>query len=320
MNIIAAPKTGKSWFVLALALHVATGRDWLGHTCTASKVLIIDNELHQETYSQRLGLVMKAMGISRSELRGQLEILPLRGKWTSLEYIGSKAEKFRSKGYKLIIVDAFYRALPKGTVENDNGAITDIYNMLDRFAQEIGCSFILIHHTSKGNQSQKSITDVGAGAGAQSRAADTHGIIREHKVDGYLVLELVVRSFPKHPPIVLKKEFPLMVPDYEMDPTDLAGKAEVKTPKHGAEAALEIDTLAGRVAELVDDGNPEPKTSFILKIQRAFDLSRTKARSVFDEALANGYIVCRRGEGSPFGDGPVKLVLRRERKEQEAES
>ena len=70
----------------------------------------------------------------------------------------------------------------------------------------------------------------------------------------------------------------------------------------------------------MDDDNPEPKTSFILKIQRSFDLSRTKARSVFDEALANGYIRCRRAEGSPFGDGPMKLVYRGDAEMQEAES
>ena len=91
-------------------------------------------------------------------------------------------------------------------------------------------------------------------------------------------------------------------------------------PKHGADAVLEIDELATRVADLVDEGRPEPKTSFVLKIQKTFDLSRTKARCVFDEALANGYVMCRRGEGSPFGDGPVKLVFRGSRDERKEES
>ena len=44
----------------------------------------------------------------------------------------------------------------------------------------LGCSFVLIHHSTKGNQSGKTITDVGAGS--QSRTTDTHLIrdAREH--------------------------------------------------------------------------------------------------------------------------------------------
>ena len=323
MNIIAAPKTGKSWLVTQLAICVASGTDWFGHTCAPGKVLLIDNELHEETSANRIPLVVEAMrkvNPSLPNVDDMIDVWNLRGKWKSIADLAAWLPKFREAGYRMIVIDAFYRALPKDTDENDNGSIAGIYNLIDTFAKQVGCSFVLIHHTSKGNQSQKSITDVGAGAGSQSRAADTHLILREHKDDGYLVLEAVVRSFPRQEPIVLQKAFPLMVPDYGRSPEDLAGKAEQRMPKHGADAVLEIDELATRVADLVDEGRPEPKTSFILKIQKAFDLSRTKARSVFDEALANGYVMCRRGEGSPFGDGPVKLVFRGARSEQKEES
>ena len=323
MNIIAAPKTGKSWLVTQLAICVASGTEWFGHVCKAGKVLLIDNELHEETSANRIPLVVEAMRKVDPNLPNvddMIDVWNLRGKWKSIADLAAWLPKFKEAGYRMIVIDAFYRALPKDTDENDNGSIASIYNLIDTFAKKVGCSFVLIHHTSKGNQSQKSITDVGAGAGSQSRAADTHLILREHKNDGYLVLEAVVRSFPRQEPIVLQKAFPLMVPDYGRSPEDLAGKAEQKMPKHGADAVLEIDELATRVADLVDEGKPEPKTSFVLKIQKTFDLSRTKARCVFDEALANGYVMCRRGEGSPFGDGPVKLVFRGSRSEQKEES
>ena len=323
MNIIAAPKTGKSWLVTQLAICVASGTDWFGHTCAPGRVLLIDNELHEETSANRIPLVVDAMRKVNPGLPNvddMIDVWNLRGKWKSIADLAAWLPRFREAGYRMIVIDAFYRALPKDTDENDNGSIAGIYNLIDTFAKQVGCSFVLIHHTSKGNQSQKSITDVGAGAGSQSRAADTHLILREHKDDGYLVLEAVVRSFPRQEPIVLQKAFPLMVPDYDRSPEDLAGKAEQKMPKHGADAVLEIDELATRVADLVDEGKPEPKTSFVLKIQKTFDLSRTKARCVFDEALANGYVMCRRGEGSPFGDGPVKLVFRGSRSERKEES
>ena len=63
MNIVAAPKTGKSWFVLQLALAFCTGTKWAGLSCTKGKVLLIDNELHKETISKRIRTVADAMGI-----------------------------------------------------------------------------------------------------------------------------------------------------------------------------------------------------------------------------------------------------------------
>ena len=317
MNLIAAPKTGKSWLTLHLALCIASGREWLGHTCTPQKVLYIDNELHRETSMNRLKLVLKASQIPYGEVKDNFDFWHLRGKWKSVEEIGNRIPDFKAKGYGVIIVDAFYRALPRGTVENDNGAITDIYNMLDRFAQEIGCSFILIHHTSKGNQSQKSVTDVGAGAGAQSRAADTHGIIREHKVDGYLVLELVVRSFPKHPPIVLKKEFPLMVPDYDMDPTDLAGKAEVK-PGRSREPYTDMNAAVCEIQDLVNPGERIPKTEFVMKVREAMNLSKDAARAAVEKALREGKLVGERLKDAPKGQQSTVFILRTEQPSEES--
>ena len=310
MNLIAAPKTGKSWLTLHLALCIASGREWLGHTCTPQKVLYIDNELHRETSMNRLKLVLKASGIPYGEVKDNFDFWHLRGTWKSVEEIGNRIEAFKAKGYGVIIVDAFYRALPRGTVENDNGAITDVYNMLDRFAQEIGCSFILIHHTSKGNQSQKSVTDVGAGAGAQSRAADTHGIIREHKVDGYLVLELVVRSFPKHPPIVLKKEFPLMIPDYGMDPTDLAGKAEARPRQMTAEESVnEVERISGQLPGIVDRDNPPTTKAFVLEIIKTYGCSRTAAREALNLAVENGILCAGRMEDAPVAFRNAKFIV-----------
>ena len=80
--------------------------------------------------------------------------------------------------------------------ENDNGKMAQLYNLLDRVANRLGCAFILIHHTSKGDQSGKSVTDVGAGAGSQSRATDAHLILRPHELESLFVLEGAVRSFP----------------------------------------------------------------------------------------------------------------------------
>ena len=307
MNIIAAPKTGKSWLVTQLAICVASGTDWFGHTCAPGRVLLIDNELHEETSANRIPLVVDAMRKVNPGLPNvddMIDVWNLRGKWKSIADLAAWLPKFREAGYRMIVIDAFYRALPKDTDENDNGSIAGIYNLIDTFAREVGCSFVLIHHTSKGNQSQKSITDVGAGAGSQSRAADTHLILREHKDDGYLVLEAVVRSFPRQEPIVLQKAFPLMVPDYGRSPEDLAGKAEVGVKKDDPPPS----EIAKRLAELVDPGHPQPKGVFVDLVKTTYGIMEKTARLAVDTAIAEGVVLCDRLPNQPRGMQATKFV------------
>lgn len=307
MNIIAAPKTGKSWLVTQLAICVASGTEWFGHTCAPGRVLLIDNELHEETSANRIPLVVEAMrkvNPSLPNVDDMIDVWNLRGKWKSIADLAAWLPRFREAGYRMIVIDAFYRALPKDTDENDNGSIAGIYNLIDTFAREVGCSFVLIHHTSKGNQSQKSITDVGAGAGSQSRAADTHLILREHKDDGYLVLEAVVRSFPRQEPIVLQKAFPLMVPDYCRSPEDLAGKAEVGVKKDDPPPP----EIAKRLVELVDPGHPQPKGVFVDLVKTTYGIMEKTARLAVDTAIAEGVVLCDRLPNQPRGMQATKFV------------
>ena len=307
MNIIAAPKTGKSWLVTQLCVCVASGTDWFGHVCTPGRVLVIDNELHEETSANRIPLVVDAMRRANPSLPNvddMIDVWNLRGKWKSIADLSVWLPRFREAGYRMIVIDAFYRALPKDTDENDNGSIASIYNLIDTFAKQVGCSFVLIHHTSKGNQSQKSITDVGAGAGSQSRAADTHLILREHKDDGFLVLEAVVRSFPRQEPIVLQKAFPLMLPDYERNPEDLAGKSEVGVKKDDPPPG----EIAKRLAELVDPDHPQAKGVFIDTVKTAYGLMEKTAKLAVERAITDGLIVCGRLPNQPKGMQATKFI------------
>lgn len=230
MNVIAPPKTGKSWLTANLALHVATGTEWLsqkdapctGFPCEKGKVLIIDNELHEETSAHRIPRVCDALQMPIQIVGESLFIQNLRGRLRDLKSLSNYfLEVLKPLEFKLIVLDAFYRFLPIGTDENDNGAMADLYNHLDYFANELKCSFVLIHHTSKGDQSFKSVVDVGAGAGAQSRATDTHLILRRHKDDGCVVLDGAVRSWAPIVPRGLRWAFPLWIYDPDIDPTQL---------------------------------------------------------------------------------------------------
>ena len=203
VNVIGAPKTGKSWAVLNLAASIATGREWLGFTCKRGRVLIIDNELHPETLSDRLKTVLRGMEITPEEVTGKIGIVNLRGRLSGLDHIAKELATIPDGTWDAVVIDALYRAMPKGTDENSNSDASALYNLIDSTAGRLGAAFILIHHSSKGNQSGKGTTDVGAGAGAQSRAADTHLVLRPHADKGQVVLDAVARSWPQPEPRVL---------------------------------------------------------------------------------------------------------------------
>ena len=139
----------------------------------------------------------------------------------------------------MIILDAKYRFATEGESENENTTTAKFYNTIDQIAEKTGAAIVLVHHSSKGSQSDKRVTDVGSGAGAQSRAADCHLVLREHEEAGRMVLDAAVRSFPPVAPLVLKWEFPVWKADHEGDPTLLKGKAASSTKKAADKERLE---------------------------------------------------------------------------------
>jgi len=221
MNVIAASKTGKSWFVGDLALAVATGRPWLGFETASGKVLLIDNELHPATLANRLPKIAVARGIDLAKVNDAFAVESLRGRLVDLHAMEPYFEALPRDTFRLIILDALYRFLPKGVDENDNGAVAQLYNLLDRWAERLSCAFVCVHHASKGNQSAKAITDVGSGAGAQSRATDAHLVLRPHEETDVAVLQAAVRSFPPVQPFCLRWTFPVWTPAHELDPLAL---------------------------------------------------------------------------------------------------
>jgi hypothetical protein len=288
INLIAPPKRGKSWLAMDLALSVASGRMWLNtYQTVRGDVLMLDNELHAETSAFRIPKVATARGMMKDEYADHLCIDNLRGRLQDIEAMASYFRDIPKGRFKLIILDAMYRFLPKGVEENDNAGITQIYNSIDRYAYRIGCSFVLIHHASKGNQSAKSITDVGSGAGSMSRASDSHMILRDHEEPNAVVLEGVVRSFEPLKPLVMRWEFPIWKPDATLDPTKL--KDGRNRSESEAEKAITVEQF---VVGYVSD-QPKLKEAIIGPAVRAKDithLSERKAAQHFKQALGDGLI------------------------------
>lgn len=194
MNIVSAPKVGKSWLVHDLCVAVAVGREWLGKATTQGRVLLIDAELHRETLSTRLRRIQEATG-TPAEVIDRVDVWAVRGKNFTIDNARDVLTATKPGTYALIVFDALYRFLPHNCDENKNADIMRVYNTLDAIAEATGAAVVVVHHQSKGNQSEKAVTDVGSGAGAQSRAADTHLVLRQHEQDDVVVVDAAVRSF-----------------------------------------------------------------------------------------------------------------------------
>jgi len=292
MNIISVPKLGKSWLVTDLAIATASGRKWLGLFQTErGDVLILDNELHSETSAIRIPKVATARRVPFAEYADRLFVLNLRGQLKDVFSLRPFFESIEPDRYRVIILDAFYRFMPRDMDENDNGTMASLYNHLDAYADHIGCCFVLIHHTTKGNQSSKSVTDVGAGAGSQSRATDTHLVLRPHEEPGAIVLEAAVRSWEPVAARCLRWTFPVWTPADELDPAALrAGIQGRRSTEKKPERPKEPAWTAEQFVEAFITEKPATKSEIRQSTEAKPELSWRRACDLFEIAESKGLI------------------------------
>lgn len=147
----------------------------------------------------------------------------------------------------------------------------------------MGCGFILIHHSSKGNQSGKSITDVGAGAGSQSRAADTHLVIRPHEEQDIFVMEASIRSWAPIEPIALHWQWPLFTPTEQVDTSQLMGMAKPRSKE-------KTPSLEEFVQRCIAAGDPCSKKAIQYTAEQDLGLSWRKAEDMLSLAMESGLV------------------------------
>jgi hypothetical protein len=158
-------------------------------------------------------------------------------------------------------------------------------SVIDRYADLLSCCFVLIHHTSKGNQSGKAITDVGAGAGSQSRATDTHLVLRPHEEDDVVALEAAVRSWPPVMPRCLRWAFPVWTPADDLDPTLLRNEQPKRTRPEERQPEWDAERFASTFVQA------EPKLVDALLVQANKEgVNDFKCRTLLRKAEAVGLV------------------------------
>ena len=237
-NFIASTKTGKSWFALMLLICIATGRDWLGRRVARGNVLLIDNELHKETIENRISAVRFAMQIEPEEHRERFEYVSCRGDWISIQdLIEGIPAKHPPGSLNMIVIDAKYRLFGNGLEENSNDDQTTFHNMIDKFAGVMNCPIVLVHHSTKGDQTGKAVTDIGSGGGSQARTVDLHMVIRPHQQPGLAVLDATLRSFAQVEPMTLRWNWPLWTVADDVEPALQADRSRSDSRQEAKDSA-----------------------------------------------------------------------------------
>ena len=143
--LAGAPKRGKSWLALALAIAVASGGTFLGQRCTRGDVLYLDLESRQYRVQDRLSKLI--VGPAPAGL-----------------YIAHKAEPLGSRLYQqletwaasasdpaLIIIDTLGRVKNGSGHRSENAyeADTRQYGGLQSWATEHKLAVVVVHHLRK---------------------------------------------------------------------------------------------------------------------------------------------------------------------------
>lgn len=285
MNLISSTKCGKTFLVYFTLLSLASGRDWFGHKVSRRyRVLLLDNELKPKDIAFRLRVVAEAMGLKDHEWRDRMKVIACRGRGIDVTHLWQIAEELHGSGApEVVAVDSLYRFTPAGSNENDNSSMTAVMEQLIRFADELDAMVLVVHHSTKGDQSERSVTDVGSGAGSVSRAADTHLILRGHKEDGCVVMEARTRTFVEPEPTVLRWGFPLWSVDPDLSPRELRSPRQEKKDAEDQTAAEE---LAEAVARIVREGKKATQSA----LMEATGMRRDRVKRLAALAVSMGLI------------------------------
>lgn len=226
-------KSFKTWCLLDMAIAVATGSKWLGFNTRPGRVLYINFEIQPAFFSQRITSVTSAKGIKLQP--GQLDIWNLRGYAADFETLVPQIEtRTAEAGYALIILDPIYKLYGQFTDENNAGDIAKLLRSIEQLAVRTSAAVAFGAHFSKGNQSQKESIDRISGSGVFARDPDSLLILTRHEEDDAFTVEATLRNLKPMASFCVRWQFPLMRPDYELDPAKLkqvAGRKREHDPK-----------------------------------------------------------------------------------------
>ena len=161
--MVSPPGSFKTWMMLDLAASVATGTPFLGHFAVnnpGSVFVIQQEDFHGQT-AERIGnIIYHRLGLRLPDNINDSEIvlppeIPIyfhterRLRFDDTVIMDALHYAIKSIRPKLVLIDPLYSA-----VDADNFMALAAQQMLPlkRMRDELGCSFVIIHHTTKGGE------------------------------------------------------------------------------------------------------------------------------------------------------------------------
>jgi hypothetical protein len=272
--LAAASKSFKTWIAMQLGLCVASGIDFLGRACLASRVLLVNTELQEATLHFRLHQVKTALESAGAKVDlAAFDIWNLRNSKIGTGFGGELKKICEDTGVGLVIIDPLYPLLG-GRNENDNGEIAELLSEVRAYCETAGAASLVIHHFAKGNAASKDAIDRASGAGSIARFADSMLSLSHHEKAGQLVLEGSLRSFPPMESEVLRWDYPLLTVAAGEDASALKGGR----PRRRPPASMLIDLLT-----------PGMNKSQLAKAAATAGVSNySTARKIVEEGLSMG--------------------------------
>jgi RecA-family ATPase len=219
-------KSGKSFLQINLALCLNSGHPWLEMEVKKCNVLYVNFEIDRASFMHRVKKVKEDLGI---ESTSNLDVWNLRGRSAGIEELAPQIiHKIKTKNYGAVILDPIYKVLGERD-ENSAGDIISFFNYLDQIAVQSGCSIIVAHHFSKGQQGQKTSHDRMSGSGVFGRDPDALVTLSTLKDEELAFrLEGTLREFPAMAPKNVRFEYPLHRVDDSLDGATIDGEQKAK--------------------------------------------------------------------------------------------
>lgn len=146
-SVIGAPKRGKTYWTLPMALCVATGRPFFGRSVRPGRVVYVCTEGGIGRFRQRIDAHLKHHEIDPGELDGRFVLVPTPIRLLNRDDADALLQAL-GDGYDLAIYDTLARTM--GGNENDTADMNAYVDALDRLrGAGANGTQVVVHHTGK---------------------------------------------------------------------------------------------------------------------------------------------------------------------------
>ena len=273
--IVGARKSMKSMEAIYIAVCLATGREWRGHKCEKSKVLVINVEIDREEWLNRLNTMLEHLRTDESEIAGQLDVVHLSGVACNghrpyLEDVyNAIKEQYDGKKYDIILFDPLYKLF-----DGDENSAADVNKntfYFDTIRKETGATVLFVHHTGKGGDANKDVFEMLRGSSAFGDDADAVIGISQLYIPrngdvwtqlenagikdperGAFIMRFGLRSFEDPAPIRLIRHWPVLFEDVGgmLDDRRMKGDPQGKANETKQEKKAERDSQKQKAMDI----------------------------------------------------------------------